>query len=591
MLRMNTHIRLFIYTLVFSILSPSALHCINYSVQFEGVLDTDIQKQLKDSSITYEESDKPVPNYQVLKKRAEEDLERLNQVAQYFGYLGARSSFSILKAQAATVVFRVDLGPLFLLKEYKTIGTSEASTKAIAENITLEKLHLDVNSPASTKNINDAETYALSILKNNGYPYCAIAGRKTVADLANHQAFHAVVIDTGPFIRFGKISITGSQDVKSEKILKSIFWKNGGSYSQDELQATQSALEATGLFSAVTIHEQLQEDNTLDIHIDLKDAPHKTIGAGISYMTAKGVGVGIDWEHRNVGHLGDKFSIRSELWAKFQTVVVSLAQQNLKSPNENLTWFAEYNKQQLRAYKSQALSVGGLFDRQLSKQKDLIYGLKFEDLRSSSDGKSNLFYLAKIPLGFKINESNNLLDPTKGYFVNIRLTPAYQFKGSNFGYIIHSSTVAFFHSIFKDKVTFAAKANLGNIFGAAEYTIPIPDRFFSGSESALRGYRYQTVSPTNSRGELIGGRSVLTGSLETRFRTKSNIGWVLFYDVGNVYRENLPVLSFNQLHSVGIGGRYSTPIGPLRIDIAFPLNRRKKFDAPFQLYFSIGQSF
>lgn len=587
---MNTLIRLFICTLI-SILSSNCLLCIDYTVQFEGVADTDIQQQLKSSSITYEEADKPVANYQVLKKRAQEDLERLNQVAHYFGYLGARSSFSILKAQAATVIFRIDLGPSFLLKEYNTVGTNETSSKAIAENITLEKLHLDTDSIASTKIITDAEGEALNILKNHGYPYCAIAGRKTIADLAQHQAFHTLVIDTGPFIRFGKTSVTGSQDVKSEKILKSISWEDGGSYSHDSLQVTQTALEATGLFSAVTIHEQLQDDNTLDIHIDLKDAPHKTVGAGVSYMTAKGVGVGLDWEHRNVRHLGDKFSIRSELWAKFQTVVVSLAQQNLKAPNENLTWVAEYNKQQLKAYTSHALSIGGLFDRQLSKQTDLIYGLKFEDLRSLSDGKRNLFYLAKVPLGFKLNTSNNILDPTTGYFINVRLTPAYQFKGSNFSYLIHSTTAAIFHSVLDEKITFAAKANLGNIFGAAEYTIPIPDRFFSGSESALRGYRYQTVSPINRHGELIGGRSILTGSLETRFRTKSNIGWVFFYDVGNVYRENLPVLSFNQLHSVGIGGRYATPIGPLRIDIAFPLNRRKKFDAPFQLYFSIGQSF
>jgi translocation and assembly module TamA len=140
-------------------------------------------------------------------------------------------------------------------------------------------------------------------------------------------------------------------------------------------------------------------------------------------------------------------------------------------------------------------------------------------------------------------------------------------------------------------MTLASKLTLGNIFGAAQHTIPTPDRFFSGTENTLRGYRYLTVSPLNKHDKPIGGRSLLAASIETRFRTDSGFGWALFYDVGNVYSANFPVIDHGFLQSTGAGIRYATPLGPLRLDVAIPLNRRHKIDPHFQIYFSIGQSF
>jgi translocation and assembly module TamA len=141
-------------------------------------------------------------------------------------------------------------------------------------------------------------------------------------------------------------------------------------------------------------------------------------------------------------------------------------------------------------------------------------------------------------------------------------------------------------------VTFAARLGIGNIFGASRHAIPLPDRFFGGSQNSLRGYKTGSVSPLNSHREPIGGRSMLTGSLEIRTRTQKGLGWVLFYDVGNVYRGIIPHAERHPLlDSLGVGVRYTTPIGPLRLDIAFPLKRRRHIDSFFQFYFSIGQAF
>jgi translocation and assembly module TamA len=141
-------------------------------------------------------------------------------------------------------------------------------------------------------------------------------------------------------------------------------------------------------------------------------------------------------------------------------------------------------------------------------------------------------------------------------------------------------------------VTFAARVGIGNIIGASNHAIPLPDRFFGGSQNSLRGYKTGSVSPLNSQGKPIGGRSMITGSLEVRTRTQRGLGWVAFYDVGNVYHRVVPHAERHPLFdSVGVGIRYATPIGPLRLDIGFPLKRRPHIDPLFQLYFSIGQAF
>ena len=135
------------------------------------------------------------------------------------------------------------------------------------------------------------------------------------------------------------------------------------------------------------------------------------------------------------------------------------------------------------------------------------------------------------------------------------------------------------------------KGVYGSILGSKPNKIPLPDRFYGGNDTILRGYKTGTISPRNKKGEFIGGDSLLAGSVEMRLRQQKGLGWVLFYDLGNSYKKRYPTDNLHLLHSVGAGVRYATPIGPLRFDIAFPLNRRHKVDSLFQMYFSIGQAF
>ena len=173
----------------------------------------------------------------------------------------------------------------------------------------------------------------------------------------------------------------------------------------------------------------------------------------------------------------------------------------------------------------------------------------------------------------------------------MKAIPTYRFNRNEFFYTILEGIGSSYYPIdWLLPQVLAYKIHIGSIVGPSTMTIPPPERFYAGSDCTLRGYKYLTVSPLNHEGKPIGGRSLAIFSAEHRIRLTPEIGFVSFYDVGNVYDQSLPRLDQKQLQSIGVGFRYYTPVGPLRADIAFPLNKRP-IDNNFQIYLSIGQSF
>jgi translocation and assembly module TamA len=271
---------------------------------------------------------------------------------------------------------------------------------------------------------------------------------------------------------------------------------------------------------------------------------------------------------------------------------MKLKQPHFKKYNQDRIWLIEFDRQKTLPFTSQAVSGACLIERKWSDRVETFWGGKIESLfsRSRDDG-SHTYSLLKAPLMLKCSSAKNMLDPLNGLALHTKLTPSYQFVLPHFFYLSHMSTLIAYCPIVEESMTVAVKGTLGNIFGASRHTIPTPDRLFSGTENTLRGYRYLSVSPLNSHRVPIGGRSLLAGSVEARFRMSSGLGGVLFYDVGNVYSTMLPDLNLKFLQSVGVGARYMTSIGPLRLDFAFPLQPRRGIDPAFQVYFSIGQAF
>ncbi len=567
---------------LFSILCCTSLTADGYKVEFE-CNDKALKKAFTLNSQTLQLKDKATTV--VLRRRAQNDIEKFEELAHYYGYYSAKISYAI--HNATQITFRCDLGPKYRLGSCK-LKASE-NIKALP---TIKELKLRPGDIIGTQQIVDAEKMILWILKKKGYAHALITDKTYVANTDTHTLAVTFTVQTGPLMHFGPTQIIGAKNVLKETVNKYIVWQKGTLYNPVDIERTQSHLEKTGLFSSVIITEENSDSaNTIPFTINIQEAKHKSIGAGVAYATAYGPGLKAGWENKNLRGSGDRLLFRTEIWQKYQTAILSLTKPHFHGCDQDLIWIAQYNKLRNIAFDSRSYSFAGLIQKRLSANSDLMTGLRLEWLHSRNFEGSNFYRLFKIPMQYKLSNANSLLDPTKGATLNVKLTPTTNFLAPTFFYAIQSTTLSGYHSIFNNHLTFAAKIVCANIMGAARNTIPPPDRFYGGSENVLRGFRAYTVSPLHKKRIPIGGRSMLAASLEARFRTSGDLGYVLFYDVGNVYKQNVPELRIHQYHSVGAGLRYATPIGPLRFDVAVPLNRRHNIDPKFQIYFSIGQSF
>jgi translocation and assembly module TamA len=556
----------------------------DYTVEFEGIKEKEVLTSLHNASQTIAlREKKPLSTYQALRKRAESDSKKLIEVCHYYGYLTPQVTFIIARSVTPKVIFKISLGPLFTIKSYSILP----------QDIYRGPPLLSTDMPARTEKILEAEDLLIATLKNEGYAFSKIVKKDVVADIADNSVTVTFFVDTGGKVRFGKTQISGNTSVKTSSLLQHLRHKKGKLYSKAQLDLAQQNLEKTGLFSSVYIREAQEQfsDDELPIEIMLQEAKHKSIGLGASYTSSKGPGASCLWENRNLFGEGNRLTFQADVWKKFQNAKIGLREPHYKHYNQDRLWLAEFDRQETISFFSQAISASSLLERHFHGGWDGFWGGKLESLHSSGVDESGHYVLLKAPLGIKWSNVANLLDPAKGITANIKVTPSWQCLEPHFGYVTHVTTLSLFCPLFSSKNTGAAKFVVGNIFGASKHTIPMPDRFFSGTENTLRGYRYLSVSPLNDQNKPVGGRSEIAASFEARFRTETNFGWVIFYDVGNVWANYIPPPKLNLLHSVGIGLRYATPIGPLRLDCAVPLKRRPSIDPPFQVYFSIGQAF
>jgi translocation and assembly module TamA len=223
------------------------------------------------------------------------------------------------------------------------------------------------------------------------------------------------------------------------------------------------------------------------------------------------------------------------------------------------------------------------------------FGLKYER-GQTSDVISNVDYqLVGLPLTVKFDNTDRPLDPSEGVRINAAVTPYPTFLGSSVGMTRATADASTYYALDEDRdYILAGRIGVGSLLDAPSDLREIPSnyRFYAGGGGSIRGYRYQTVAPRGPFGFIVGGRSLFEANIEARIKVTDSIGVVPFFDAGGAFSDRVPDIRLKDAvqMSAGIGLRYYTGIGPLRLDVAFPINPRRG-DQPVVLYVSIGQAF
>lgn len=574
-----------------------------YQVLFEGIEDPKLMKLVQESSRLEAMNDSPALTNLRLKRRIEADILNITKVLHSNAYYDSKVTFKI-SDDRSFITIHVDLGPIFPLSIFEIRYFQEGkeiSNDLLRCPITLEEIGIKRCQAALPDTILSAEDTLLDRLNLQGYAFASIIKRGVFVDEKEKNVIVIITVDTGPLAVFGPLSIDGLDRVHRSFIHKKLRWREGDIYDPKKIEKTQEVLELSTLFRSVSFAKEEQPLNQNRVPIDLTviEGKQRSIGAGMSYNTELGFGVSGEWENRNLWGRGHKLSTRAEIWQKLQDGRIAYIIPDYLRQDQNLVWIVDYHHDYNKSFTEEAFSVSAIIERKWSDRLNFSYGGMYKLLRSERSAKNGVFDLLKTPLQLTWNGTDNMLDPTKGTTFVGKLIPTLQVASPKFAYCISSFTATYYQSLTKNKRhIFAAKLMVGSIFGGIKNNIPPPERFFAGSETTLRGYRFMTVSPLGRDDKPLGGRSLLVYSLELRNRFKDNLGFVFFYDIGNVYKNNFPDLNKKILQSVGLGLRYYTPVGPVRLDLAVPLNPRKKmrrkkgyFDRPLEAYFSIGQAF
>lgn len=570
------HLIKFLFLSFFFLISLTA-----YEVRFEGIEDPKLVELVTSASLLEKLKENPPATQLGLKRRAEGDLQNILQALHSQAFYEAKADFSI---KNDLVIIHIEQGPAYPLADFKINCNL---------TISLEDIGICLGQLALPETILDAEDTLLDEINLKGYAFATIKNREVLVDKESKTVTVIIDIEPGPYTYFGEVTISGESRLCKNYFYNKLLWREGDPYDPCKVEKTQEALELSGLFKSVNIThaEEPINGNLLPVHISVVEAKQRSMGFGINYTTYLGPGLSAEWEDRNIYGEGQRFTAKLDLWQLRQEARLTYLIPDFGRKNQNLIWVMDYHHDWLKAYTDRTFFISGTLDRKLNNHLWFSYGGMYKLIRTEHSANNGTFDLIQAPLQLRWSNADSLLDPTSGGTMTFKAIPSFQFLAPIFGYCINTFTGTFYHAMTQNKkYILATKLMLGSIVGASKHDIPPPERFYAGTENALRGYKYLTVSPIGPHHKPLGGRSLFIYSLEVRARLWKNFGAVAFYEIGNVYGSPYPD-NKSMLQSVGAGIRYFTPVGPLRLDVAIPLNRRHHIDGPFQLYFSIGQAF
>ncbi|MFA6607950.1 MAG: BamA/TamA family outer membrane protein, partial [Sphingomonas sp.] len=337
---------------------------------------------------------------------------------------------------------------------------------------------------------------------------------------------------------------------------------------------------------------------TVDIAVGLEPAPPHTIAGELGYGTGEGARAEVSWTHRNLFPPEGALTLRGVLGTEEQLANVIFRRNNFNGRDRVLTFQAVASNLKRTAYQARTVSLSGSLERQTNIffQKKWTWSLGAElaasDERdvivSTGAPRRRTYFITALPTTLSYDGSNDLLNPTRGFRLSGRFSPELSLEGAAFGYARLQVDASGYQPLTNGAVL-AGRIRLGTIAGAPRDAVAPSRRFYAGGGASVRGYGYQDIGPRDPNNDPIGGRSLAEFSLEARVKAFGNFGVVPFFDGGNIYTGGIPTLR-GMRYGTGIGVRYYSNFGPIRIDVGTPVNPAKG-DPRVAVYVSLGQAF
>lgn len=571
------------------------------SIRLVGVKNDTLQTRLKKASLLRLAKSEGMSEAQDVFSTALAEYQRLVETLYAHGYysgvvhvrLDGREAAEIPPLDPPASIRKIEVtvapGPRFVF--------GQARVAPLPGGLTLPEEFAPGQVARSTAVIAAVET-AVDGWRAAGHAKADTAYQHLSADHAAKRLNADVGIAPGPQVRFGPLVVDGQSRVRPTRIKRIAGLPEGDVFSPQELEKAATRLRRTGAFRSVTLSEadRLGPDNSMDITARVVDEKPRRFGAGAEVSNFEGLTLSGFWLHRNLlggaerlriegavaGIGGDTGGLDYSLGARFERPAVFGADTKFFA-------YTALESLQEEDYRSDNITVGIGATRIFSDhlEGDLELALSHFDTRDAFGDRT--FTLFSTPIALRWDHRDEVLNPSSGHYVNARLTPYLGLDGEASGAQLKLDSRLYRKLDQDGRFVAAGRLQLGSVMGSGLAETAPDFLFYSGGGGTVRGQPYQSLDVDLGGGNSIGGRSFVGLSAELRAKVTGSISVVGFADAGYIGAESFYDGSGRWHSGAGVGLRYDTVVGPIRLDVAAPMTGST--GESVQVYIGIGQAF
>ncbi len=508
--------------------------------------------------------------------------QQAEKAAQALGYYQAQIDSEIQDGENPRLVIKVLPGePIRLRNVVVRVEGPAASLKAF------KVPQSDALKAGAVLNHGHYED-AKRLIQNQASRYGFFSGRFTSQRLSIDPragvADIELVYDSGPRYSLGKVMFSGDSPFDEDLLKRMVPFKENTPYDSQLIAELNQAMQASGYFEGVRVDAAptAAVGQVIPVTVQLETRKPRTMGLGLGFSTDVGPRGRANWTRHWANAQGHSYGFESEISAPRQNVGLWYDVPLDPPLTDKLRFAGGYQYEEIAGTDSlsKLLTVGPEWHSKLPSGWERVISLKWqrEEYRLGDD--SGLSTLLMPGISYSYLRSDDRIDPHKGYRLQFDAQVAKEGLGSDANLIRGNVLLKGLTTVAQNH-RFLGRVQFGGNFTDGYTSIPPSLRFFAGGDQSVRGYDYQTLSPTNSDGDRIGGRYMVAGSVEYQYSIAEKWRLATFVDQGNSFNNlDLPSLKTG----VGFGVRWVSPVGPLRLDLAHPLDD----DGGVRLHFSMG---
>jgi len=584
-----------------------------YEVKIAETGNDELDRAIADSSLLISLREKAPVGAFALVGRARDDEDRFLTVLQGLGFYKGRVQVRIdgralddpdlpnylasLPAKPpAKVKISIQPGPRFHLGQVSIEGSVPPQVR--------QTLGLAPGAPAVASDVLAARERLLDALHDRGYALATVSQPIAILDPSADALDISFKVDTGPVVEIGPIRFQGLQDLNESFLRERLLVHTGERYDPKAIEKARQNLASLGVFSSVVAvpGKKLDAQGQLPLELVVTERKLHAVSFSAAYTTDLGISTSASWKDRNLFGNAEQLelSLGFSAGGTAQTDPgywgsARFIEPDFLHPDQNLQIDIRPLKESLLAYDRTTLMGTIAINRPLSERWTGSIGISGERERVTQQDTTERYTLVGLPIFAKYDSTTDLFNPSQGVRAALTLTPTQVLGSQGLSYLSLQTSGSTYLDLGAllgsrpERTVLAVRGLVGDVEGASQFELPADKRFYAGGTSTVRGYKFQSVGPLFPDGKPQGGTAVVAGTLELRQRILGDYGAVAFVDAGQVAADNWSFSSPWGI-GVGVGARYYTSIGPLRLDVAVPVNKLPD-SGSFQVYIGIGQAF